>query len=365
MQLRRSVLLALMIVLFVYFEIHSCSEDHSMGPSPPGPENADLVCKARKVFFLDRETGWVLGMYGTMMKTTDGGETWRGSTIADVGLNGIYFIDHDKGWVVGREGKIFRTADGGETWERAIFSGTPQNTDLYEVRFLNETLGFILGYCGLYRTIDGGMLWENYWLPVIPRKGAWNMSIVDDCLGYLLGSSWMEPDPPLVYRTQDGALSWSAVEGSESSVLRAVMTIEFIDELRGWAGGGVIMRTDDGGKTWTTQRDDATVREFFFCGPSTGYAVGGVTLLRTTDGGDSWLDVTPSDGRIVDLRSVYFVDADCGWIVGQASDRTAGGRTYAVSLLFRTVDGGDTWEAAGFEFDYTDYLGASAPEADP
>jgi photosystem II stability/assembly factor-like uncharacterized protein len=355
MQLRRSILLAILIILFIYFEIHSCSEDRLIEPNGPNPESTDLICKAHKVFFIDHDTGWVLGKLGTMMRTTDGGETWHGTVIPDASLNGVFFLDRNRGWIVGKAGKIYRSFDGGVMWERTIFSGEPQGTDLYDIQFLNDMVGFVLGYAGVYRTADAGMLWKNYWLPVIPNKGAWNMSLIDDCLGYLLGSSWMDPDPELVYKTEDGGLSWHPVEGSESSVLRAVMTIEFIDDNTGWAGGGIIMKTVDSGRSWTIQREESTVREFHFCSPSYGFAVGGMTILRTQDGGDSWDDVTPDDGRIMDLRSACFIDENYGFVVGRGPEEPRGSRLYVSSFVLRTTDGGETWDTEEFLYDYTEF----------
>jgi len=355
MQLRRSIPLALLIILFIYFEIHSCSDEHVTDPNDPTPEATDLICNAHDLFFIDDETGWVLGTLGTIMATTDGGDSWNGAVIPDAVLNDIFFLDRDTGWVAGKDGSMYRTYDGGAHWERSIFSGTPQDTDLYEIRFMSHSLGFVLGYDGVYRTADAGMLWQNYWLPVIPKKGAWNMSLINDCTGYLLGSSWMDPDPELVYKTEDGGLSWRAVEGSESSILKAVMTIEFIDENRGWAGGGVIMRTVDGGNSWTMQLEDATVREFYFCDSSCGYAVGGRTILHTEDGGGSWIDITPVDARIADLRAVYFLDMNHGFVVGRGPDELHGSAVYKVSLVLETEDGGVSWDVTNFLFDYTPY----------
>ncbi|HSG29441.1 MAG TPA: hypothetical protein VLA34_13245, partial [Candidatus Krumholzibacterium sp.] len=60
MQLRRSVLVALMLIFFIYFEIHSCSEDSSVMPEPP-VEIPNLLCNANEVFFLDSDRGWVAG----------------------------------------------------------------------------------------------------------------------------------------------------------------------------------------------------------------------------------------------------------------------------------------------------------------
>lgn len=356
MQLRRSILLAIMIILFVYFEIHSCSEDRPVGPVDPIVEDPGIICDAGHVFFLDRDHGWVIGSLGTLIRTTDGGVTWEGTVIEGMRLTDVNFIDEEKGWVVGREGKIYRTFDGGSSWERAIFSGYPQYTDFYQVRFVSDTLGYILAYDGVFRTIDGGMLWENNWLSVIPNKGAWDMSLVDINTVYLLGSHWTDTDPRLIYITEDSGENWQSVEGSEASVLRGVMTISFVSSNTGWAGGGIVMKTSDGGGSWTTQLGEATVRKFFFLSEEHGFAVGGRRIMRTKDGGEMWEDVSPVDDRIVNIRDVYFLDDLTGWVVGKGLEENVGSKVFRHSIILNTEDGGDTWCITDFSFDYTGFV---------
>jgi photosystem II stability/assembly factor-like uncharacterized protein len=352
MQLRRSILLAICIILFVYFEIHSCSKDDIAAPKSSAPVES-IICGATGVFFEDAEFGCVAGALGTLIVTGDGGKTWKGSVIDAGNLNDIQFTDRSNGWVVGKDGAMYHTADGGGQWMKVAASGFPVDEDFFKIAFFGETLGYVLGYGGVYKTEDGGSSWVNNWLPVIPYRGAWGMSFVDDRTGYLLGSRYTEPDPSILYRTVNGGASWTAVVGSKASVLRTVLTICFVDGTTGWAGGGVIMKTTDGGETWTTQVPIATVREFHFLSSSYGFAVGGKSILRTRDGGATWENVTPNDDRIKDLRSVCFLDANTGWVAGRGADEQSGDVYLKHSILLRTNDGGATWIVKDFAYDYT------------
>jgi len=76
------------------------------------------------VFFLDPNNGWVVG--ASIMKTTDGGRSWRYSlqdtdtqTRRTVGLNldGVYFASQKIGWAWGL-GSVYRTVNAGRTWQR-------------------------------------------------------------------------------------------------------------------------------------------------------------------------------------------------------------------------------------------------------
>ena len=369
MRVKRSILIALLVVLIVYVEIHSCSDDSAVAPEPPGPAIDDLVCLASDVFFLDDSRGWVVGSKGTVMRTVDGGVHWTASSTGETDLNNVQFIDPELGWAVGEAGRIFRSIDGGATWERAVFSGYPMDTDLYRVRFLNDSLGFVLGYYGVFRTDDGGMLWQNNWLPVVSTRGAWDMSVINESTAYLIGTRWTDSDPYLLWRSEDGGITWTGVEGSRSSVLRAVLSVSFVDRDTGWVGGGVVMKTTDGGGTWTTQLEEATVRRFFFLDRNCGFAVGGTTIIRTTDGGDTWVDVSPVDDELLDLRNAYFLDRNRGWAVGRFGIETVEGVPVARSVVMKTTDGGETWETMEFLYDCSPWieelLAGEEPVAEP
>src|SRR5215813_4098595 len=96
-------------------------------------------------------------------------------------------------------------------------------------------------------------------------------------------------------------------------------------------GSGTILRTDDGGITWTLQSSGTnnSLWAVSFVDANTGTAVGARgTILRTDDGGITW---TPQfSGTTENLTSVSFVDANTGIAVG-------------VRVILRTDDGGATW----------------------
>jgi len=358
MQLRRSILLALCIVLFIYFEIHSCSSDRITAPKPK-PLAESIICSASDVFFHNGDFGCVAGALGTLILTADGGRTWKGSVIDAGNLNDVQFIDRSSGWIVGKDMAILNTIDGGATWTLLSLPGFPIGEDFYKLAFFSRSFGYVLGYHGVYRTDDDGQSWVNNWLPGVPYRGAWDMSFADERTGYLLGSRYTDPDPSILYRTTDGGATWSPVQGSKATTLRTVLAISFLDEMTGWAGGGVIMKTTDGGESWQTQVAAATVREFHFLSKQYGFAVGGKTILRTKDGGDTWENITPPDDRIKDLRSVYFLNENDGWVAGRAADEEVGETLLKHSILLQTKDGGATWTIRDFPYECN---GFASPE---
>src|SRR5581483_3777188 len=89
----------------------------------------------------------------------------------------------------------------------------------------------------------------------------------------------------------------------------------FVDANTGTVVGeyGTIVRTTDGGNSWTIQANDTTqtLWDVSFTDVSHGTAVGeGGTIVTTTDGGANW--VTQPSGTTLQLRGVSFTDASNG-----------------------------------------------------
>jgi photosystem II stability/assembly factor-like uncharacterized protein len=106
------------------------------------------------------------------------------------------------------------------------------------------------------------------------------------------------------------------------------------DGQTGWIGGesGLILKTTDGGQTWTTQTSGTTENIFRIAvvDPQTAYACGtNGLLMATTDGGAHWQLQSIKNGLI--FMDVAFADPQNGWTVGE------------FETIMHTADGGKTW----------------------
>ena len=137
----------------------------------------------------------------------------------------------------------------------------------------------------------------------------------------------------------------------EAPIIEApsIVNIEMLDEVYGWAiTEERIIRTNDGGVTWynvtpgnladagylvyTSFLDADTAWVQF---PDMNKYPNGGKLYRTIDGGLTWETfTTPFSGG-----SLHFVDANNGWMM---ADLGVGAGSMAVSI-FQTSDGGKTW----------------------
>ncbi len=139
-----------------------------------------------------------------------------------------------------------------------------------------------------------------------------------------------------IVHSSDGGGTWQQAKVPVSSDLTAVF---FASELKGWAVGhdGVVLATSDGGLNWTLQLDghrvnDLLVRKMEERTQAQPQADELKTLL---DDARRYKE----QGADKPFLDVWFADENNGWIVG------------AYNLVFRTADGGKTWEPW---FDRTD-----------
>lgn len=111
----------------------------------------------RSIHFPTSSTGYIAGYSGSILKTTNGGQSWEKLingdkiTVKNTPFRSVFFVDAEKGYLVGDRGTFWRTTDGGDNWQ--IVKGLPK-TDLYDI-FVIENTGFIVGENGrMFRFVD-------------------------------------------------------------------------------------------------------------------------------------------------------------------------------------------------------------------
>ncbi len=99
----------------------------------------------RGAAFSTRQNGCAVGLGGTILRTSDGGESWNGiSSGTSHDLYDIVFSDSLRGIAVG-SGTILRTTNGGSSWQSqsVSFAG-----DLYSVDVNTDGRGWSVGQQG-------------------------------------------------------------------------------------------------------------------------------------------------------------------------------------------------------------------------
>jgi photosystem II stability/assembly factor-like uncharacterized protein len=121
------------------------------------------------VFFLDQNTGWIVGNQGGIAKSTDGGNTWNAQNAPQTyGLTSIHFSDPMNGWAGGWYQMLLHTTNGGATWTLQD-PVIPEFTHVLDVEAISATQGWIAGYGGgaqsrpfVKYTTNGGQTWIDH-----------------------------------------------------------------------------------------------------------------------------------------------------------------------------------------------------------
>ena len=225
---------------------------------------------------------------------------------------------------------------------------------LASVCFVDAQHGWCVGGRGtILHTTDGGSTWKeqtsgtNFLLE--------DVVFLDRKRGWAVGG-WPRDYDVAIYggmgvilATDDGGRTWRHQLDAAAGWLSAVC---FIDSSRGWAVGeyGIVMRTQDGGSSWTQMRNVPTpawLGDVHFVDKQTGWAVGRYeTVLETEDGGRTWTPrQMPTPRRPFGLpmayRAVRFASHTEGWIVGDHGN------------ILHTDDGGKTWATEAIDLPQT------------
>lgn len=283
---------------------------HGQSPARPQmkgvwePMNYKGDIQFTDVFFVTADVGWVTGSAGggqggsVILNTRDGGKTWNTQfgdpESSDPAIGQLYFLDERHGWATRKSSGdhlLLRTSDG-ETWEEA---GTIAQHRAGYV-FVSRTTGFVATGPQVLRTQDGGRRWAatgNCVATVevggLTQKRSCNLRGIhfpSRSVGYAVGDDGSAGGEFFyLMRTRDGGRTWttSAVPGG------AGYGVFFIDERRGFVRtyGGKMHRTDDGGDTW--RAIPAISRSHIkFADPTVGWSMWYSEMLYTTNGGRNW-----------------------------------------------------------------------------
>ncbi|HTM93868.1 MAG TPA: YCF48-related protein, partial [Flavisolibacter sp.] len=211
----------------------------------------------RAVYAANDSVLYAVGEYKTILKSEDQGETWfplyvkTTSTYSNITawLNDVFFFTKDKGFIVGDDALLYSTKDGGRSWKDTSFS-TTGSSRLNCISFVNDTLGFIAGGgATLFRTKNGGANWEKINISGVGYgSNITKVKFLDALTGFAVG------DYGMCLKTIDGGSTWTQITTPTSGTY---MDIDFIDGQTGFIvgiyGNGVVLKTTNGGNSWSSQ----------------------------------------------------------------------------------------------------------------
>src|SRR5262245_38769838 len=120
------------------------------------------------IFFGDEQNGLISGLGGVILRSADGGRTWRYERVDRKQALFAVATSDGRAIAVGEKGLIRVSTDGGESWAPPERDSFPEVfTFMRDLGFEhNRRVGFIVGQQGtVLRTEDGGRVWTR----VLPR----------------------------------------------------------------------------------------------------------------------------------------------------------------------------------------------------
>lgn len=138
----------------------------------------------------------------------------------------------------------------------------------------------------------------------------------------------------LFFIAKINAQNWAVQNSGTTQNLKDVF---FVNNSLGFAlGDSGIIKTSDGGNTWSGIFSGTGLVKLHFPTATTGYVSGmtNASLLKTTDGGNTWNDISPNIPNYSG-GGIWFTSADTGYY--------AAGNFSTDCKILKTSDGGISW----------------------
>jgi photosystem II stability/assembly factor-like uncharacterized protein len=285
------------------------------------------------------------GWQGTLSISQDQGITWEDTVPTAIDLWQASIVDADTWYIAGDKGTILKTTDGGQT---LVKKGIPGSVDLYYAcYFKNANEGWITGKTTgkIYHTVNGGDSWSTFTIPgFAATKSYRDFFFLNDTTGYLLGVGGM------VTKTTDGGTTWATL-GDNINTAHSLFCTYWKTEQNGYAGSGsgLLYITNNGGVTWSsiTVGGSSNIRDIWFRTPDNGVMVKeNGEIWYTNTGGNtvgSWIAATESaisqvTGVMCDHNGTY-------WAAGYSNETSQMGNSWS---LMKSLDFGATWTQETF-----------------
>lgn len=290
-----------------------------------GARLSDTLYRIEDIYFADTNTGYAVTMPNRILKTVDGGISWKTKndttdTLTYPLFRSIEFSDDGKYGIAGSLGqyaKLLRSADAGETWtDVSAMVSEPHVSMKYNICGLahHGDNFYGVGHWGsdtgrFYKSTDLGATWSCSLLDTGLIKNIVDVVFLSDDTGFISGRRGKES---VVLKTTDGGIGWTKV---------------FSDTLIG-------------GRIWKLQ---FLTKEICYGSIEPLFFPDSVNMIQSYDGGNNWSIVhigSKKKTTWVGTQGVGFVTPAKGWVGGYYDG------------VFETTDSGKTWTHLNFGYDF-------------
>ena len=300
---------------------------YTMDGSDPNPltstayQNPFLITKDATLKALATKTGYESAIFEQQIKV-EPKFNWievSGITPTSQYLNDMHFFNDTHGFAVGDSGTILKSTDGGDSWQ--VLDNVPTNVILRGVRMLDLQTVLVSGHRGVaLKSSDAGATWKV--LNTFTEENLTKIAVIYP------NKVWIGTQGQLLHSYDKGETF--ELQYPEGRVER----IFFLDEQNGWVAGvgGFVARTTNGGNTWVEQDSKITegwrLTGICFKDANEGWLISDVGKVAwTTNGGTTWNRI---DGPVFNHRTCRYDENGLVHINGWGG-------------IFTTTDRGANW----------------------
>jgi photosystem II stability/assembly factor-like uncharacterized protein len=306
-------------------------------------QTSGVTARLRGVSAVNESVAWASGSGATVLRTNDGGATWRKLNVTTEALDfrDIDAIDAQTAYVLsignGPASRIYKTTDAGATWTMQFKNDDPK-AFLDAMSFWDANHGIVFGdsvdgQFYILMTENGGRAWTRVSTanlpPALAGEGAFAASGTNIAL-FGKTHAWIGTGGATkarVLHTADGGRTWQVADtplGAGQST--GIFSIAFRDAKHGVIVGGDYTKeqqavdnlavTDDGGVTWKLVKGLSGFRSVVAYVPGVKtpalIAIGPSGADYSLDDGQTW---SPIEGRGFDTFS-FVPHKQLGWAAG-------------------------------------------------
>lgn len=266
-----------------------------------------------------------------LLRSADGGTNWDSIGLNtgpdDYQVSELYFTDANNGFIGGRRNNanqnLQKTVNNGTTW--TDITPAPSSTEAISgIYFLDASQGWATSAQSLYITTNGGTSWSTVTLSFTPE----DIYFLSPLVGFASGGGVMS-GPGLVMKTVDGGLTWTqSLSNTDQNLfvnrnnLLNVVDANTVFTSLEWTNK--LYRTTDAGATWDTIVCDSVwqIVDFHFESADSGHVLSSMgQLFHTNDAGATWQLVYSAEwglyGPTVMFYSLHFTQG-VGYVCGSS-----------------------------------------------